>query len=75
MRRLFIFCLLVFVLFIGVVFQVQVVSFYNLLVGIYIEGFSEGIQVYCFDGVDGLVKGLLCVVYISNFLYLIFVLD
>ncbi|MFO5759925.1 beta-propeller fold lactonase family protein, partial [Klebsiella pneumoniae] len=50
-------------------------SLYNLLVGTYTEGSSEGIQVYRLDGADGSVKGPLRVAHTSNPSYLTFAPD
>lgn len=56
MRRLPTLCLLALAPLTGVAPQAQAASLYNLLVGTYTEGSSEGIQVYRFDGADGSVK-------------------
>lgn len=66
MRRLPTLCLLALAPLTGVAPQAQAASLYNLLVGTYTEGSSEGIQVYRFDGADGSVKGLLRVAHTSN---------
>lgn len=57
MRRLPTLCLLALAPLTGMAPQAQAASLYNLLVGTYTEGSSEGIQVYRFDGTDGSVKG------------------
>ncbi|KAA0907731.1 3-carboxymuconate cyclase, partial [Aquicoccus porphyridii] len=66
MRRLPTLCLLALAPLTGVAPQAQAASLYNLLVGTYTEGSSEGFQVYRFDGSDGSVKGPLRVAHTSN---------
>ncbi|HBP1966321.1 TPA: lactonase family protein [Pseudomonas aeruginosa] len=75
MRRLPTLCLLALAPLTGVAPQAQAASLYNLLVGTYTEGSSEGIQVYRFDGADGSVKGPLRVAHTSNPSYLTFAPD
>ncbi len=70
MRRLPTLCLLALAPLTGMAPQAQAASLYNLLVGTYTEGSSEGIQVYRFDGADGSVKGPLRVAHTSNPSYL-----